>query len=479
MTEGPSVGGFERTIDWKQGLAIAIGVPLLILPSIGYFAGYLWSFAIIVWGLSVLQGFMQNIAYGELATVFPNASGLPGISQSVFKSGDNNKRYTKGRLIGGFSAWSYWFAWNPVLAIFAILVGNHLKGLLPALEGFSELQLSLFSGLVIFSLLIIINSRGLSTGATFGYVLMFLSFAPLAIITLAPFATGDFTVANIADSWLPADWAWDGPHILMLLGVFAMAQWSACAWETAAIYGPEYKKPHSDVPKALFVCGGICMVTFVLVQTAVTGTLGIEGIIAEPLSPMLPLARMTLGPTGAYVSIIMLITAMILIIQTAYLGSARAMHSLAIEGNLPRIFGRINANGTPVFAMLVIGVFNLILICMKTPTAILAASAIGYVCANGISLFAYVKARTDPELAVLHRPFEAPRGWKNVALLFGLFNLPLCLVGVIFLNSQESGWKATWVGFLVLASYLPLWLYSQREGTTQKQFAGGTSSGEK
>ena len=47
----------ERTIDWKQGLAIAIGVPLLILPSIGYFASYLWSFAIIVWGLLGIPGF--------------------------------------------------------------------------------------------------------------------------------------------------------------------------------------------------------------------------------------------------------------------------------------------------------------------------------------------------------------------------------------------------------------------------------------
>ncbi len=57
-----NTNGLERTIDWKQGLAIAIGVPLLILPSIGYFASYLWSFAIIVWGLSVFQGFMQNLA---------------------------------------------------------------------------------------------------------------------------------------------------------------------------------------------------------------------------------------------------------------------------------------------------------------------------------------------------------------------------------------------------------------------------------
>jgi len=26
----------ERTIDWKQGLAISIGVPLLILPNYNY-----------------------------------------------------------------------------------------------------------------------------------------------------------------------------------------------------------------------------------------------------------------------------------------------------------------------------------------------------------------------------------------------------------------------------------------------------------
>ncbi len=465
MRERPAAaGGLERTIDWKQGLAIAIGVPLLILPSIGYFAGYLWSFAIVIWGLSVLQGFMQNIAYAELATAFPNVSGLPGIAQSVFRSRNGKDRYDSGKFIGGFSAWSYWFAWNPVLAIFAILVGRYLHGLVPALAAFSELQLSLISGGVIFSLLILINGRGLSSSATLSYVLAALSFVPLIAITLAPFATGDFVAANIVDTWLPADWLWDWSHILMLFGIFAMAQWSACAWETAAIYAPEYKEPHSDVPKALFICGGICLLTYVMVQASVTGTLGIEGVLEEPISPILPLARETMGSMGANISIVMLIAAMILIIQTALLGSSRAMHSLASEGNLPRVFGRLNARGTPVFAMIIIALFNLGLILMETPTAILAASAIGYVCANGISLFAYVRARTDPHLAALDRPFKAPSGWSNVALLFGIFNLPLCLVGVIYLNSKESGWISTAIGFLVLGLYMPLWIYSQREG---------------
>jgi len=455
-------GSLERTIDWKQGLAIAIGVPLLILPSIGYFANYLWSFAIIVWGLSVFQGFMQNLAYGELATTFPNASGLPGFAQNVFK-GDGKSKYDKGNLIGGFSAWSYWFAWNPVLAIFAILVGSYLQGLIPALSGYSAYSLSLAAGVVIYSTLLLINSRGLSSGATMGYILAFLSLAPLAIITLSPFATGDFVLSNITGSWFPADWAWDLHHILILLGIFAMAQWSACAWETAAIYGPEYKKPGSDVPKALFSCGAVCLFTYILVQTAVTGTLGVEGVLAQPVSPMLPLAQAALGTVGTYIAIIMLVAAMVLIIQTAFLGSARAMHSMATEGNLPRVFGKINANGTPIVAMVVIALFNLGLISFGTPTAILAASAIGYVCANGISLFAYFKAKSNPRLAALDRPFKAPSGWKNVALLFGLFNLPLCLIGIVYLNSLEIGWTSTIVGFIVLSLYIPLWLYSQHE----------------
>lgn len=456
-------GGLQRTIDWKQGLAIALGVPMLILPSIGYFANYVWAFAILIWALSVFQGFMQNFAYGELATMFPKASGLPGYAQSVFGSRNTNKRYDLSKLLGGFSAWSYWFAWNPVLAIYSILIGSYLKSLVPALADVPNIPIYLATGAVVFVLLIMVNYRGLSSGATLGYILAVLSLAPLILISLAPFATGHFELSNITGSWLPTDWSWDINHILILLGLFAMAQWSACAWETAAIYGPEYKQPKSDVPKALFICGSICLVTFILVQSACTGTLGIKGILAEPFSPMLPMARMTLGSIGGSLTILMLIAAMVLIIQTAFLGASRAMYSMAEEGNLPKFFGKMNPHGTPVNAMIVIALLNMGFIFLGTPAAIVAASAIGYVCANGISLLAYVKAKIDPKFSKLERPFKAPGGWQYIALFFGLFNLPLCLIGIIYLNSLELGWTSTIVGFVVLSLYVPLWIYSQKE----------------
>lgn len=474
--ENSESGGLQRTIDWKQGLAIALGVPVLILPSIGYFANYVWAFAIIIWALSVFQGFMQNFAYGELATMFPKASGLPGYAQSVFRSRDANNKYDLSKLLGGFSAWSYWFAWNPVLAIFSILIGSYLKGLVPAFAGVPDLAIYLASGAVVFLFLILVNYRGLSGGAKLGYILALLSLAPLIIISLAPFVTGQFEMSNITGSWLPSDWSWDLEHILILLGLMAMAQWSACAWETAAIYGPEYKQPKSDVPKALFICGSICLVTFILVQAACTGALGVEGILAEPLSPMLPLAQMTLGPIGGSLAILMLIAAMVLIIQTAFLGASRAMYSMSEEGNLPKFFGKMNIHGTPVNAMIVIALFNIGFIFLKTPSAILAASAIGYVCANGISLFAYVKAKLDSDFSKLERPFKAPKGWQYVALLFGIFNLPLCLIGVVYLNSLEVGWTSTIVGFVVLSLYIPLWYYSQNENKVPAEREKATSS---
>ena len=466
MSQDTLDGGdhLKRSIDWKQGLAIALGVPLLILPSLGYLPSYVAAAAILIWALSILQTFFQNTAYAELATTFPEASGIPGFAQHVFRTKNYKGKYDRGKLIGGFSAWSYWFAWNPVLAIFAILVGGYLYGLCPALaETFTEYQVALISGLVIYTILFVVNWFGLKDGAILGYILAAFSLIPLVILTVATFATGHVDMATITGNWLPAAWSWDAHHILIIFGIFAIALWSTGGWETAAIYAPEYKNPGRDVPKALYTTGIICFFSFVLVHAVVLGVLGVDGVVAEPISPLIAVAHAVFGEAGTTVTIVMLIAAMILIIQTAYLGSSRAMHSMAEEGNLPRILGHTNSRGTPYVAMLLTASFNMALIFIGSIPAILAAAAIGYTCANGIALFAYVKAKTNSAFANLERPIKAPKGWKRVALAFGLFNVPLCLIGVIYLNSQEIGWAATWLGVIILALFIPIWLFTQYE----------------
>lgn len=446
----------SNKISWKQGLVIALGVPMLILPNIGYFAGYVGVFSIIVWILSIGQGFLQNIAYGDFALMYPEARGLPGYVQAIFK-GKDKKDYDTNKFIGGFSAWGYWLAWNPVLAIFSLLIGTYLHGMIPALSGFSEKTISLVAGAVIFTVLIVINRKGLSGGARAGNILAVVALIPLIVLSVAPIVMGQFQLSNITNvSLFPETWTWDATHILILLGILAMAQWSACAWETAAVYAPDYKNPKKDLPKALFSCGLICLVTFVLVQTACVGTLGIQGILEEPYSPMLLMAKISFGNAGAIVALIMLLAAMIMIIQTALLGSAQAMQSMAIEGNLPKMLKETNKFGTPVNAMISVAAFNLALILIGTPSAIVAGSAMGYVIANGITLFAYFKAKGNQKIL-------APKWWKYIGLACCILNIPLYLAGIFYINKLDYGLAPALIGVIVLFLFVPFWLYAKKE----------------
>lgn len=457
----------NRTINWKQGLAIAIGVPLLILPSISTLAIYIGSLSIVLWCVSVIQGFFQNIAYGELATTFPKASGLPGFAQSVFGSKIESKI---GKLIGGFSAWSYWLAWNPVLAIYSILISEFLCQLVPMLSKIPFVIVSLVVGSSIFLILIYVNSLGLSSSAKLGYILATISLIPLFVICITPYFTGHFNIVNITLNFIPKELTLNLKTILLFFGLMATAQWSACAWETAAIYGPEYKDPKSDILKALFSCGFICLVTFVFVQISVIGTLGIDFIKNSNISPLLSMATLTFGKIGSSIAIITLISSMILIIQTAFNGSSRSLYSMSREKNLPSFFGKLSKNGCPLNSFIFIAFFNLFLIFIFTfkgqnigSVAILSASAFGYIFSNCISLYSYFKASTDSNLKQLKRHFKAPKFWKYIALFFSILNIPFYLCGIIYLNYLDFGIISILFGFIVLMLYFPLYKLARIE----------------
>jgi amino acid transporter len=454
----------QRNIDWKQGLSIALGVPLLILPSIGYFTAYLHSAAILVWIISTIQGFFQNIAYAEMAIAFSDASGLPGYSQKIFGNSG-----IKGRFIGGFSAWSYWLAWNPVMAIFSLIIGSYLVELVPFFNRFPSFYVSFLTGIVIFLFMFLINIKGMDRSAYVGYILNVVSLLPLIVLSVVPFISGSANITNITFSFFPQDWIWDFEHFVIIFGIFGMAQWSACAWETAAIYGPEYKNPSKDTLKALFSCGVICLLIFTLVQTSAIASLGIETVSKGTVPPLVLMAQNEFGSIGGSLSIVMLIVAMITIIQTGFLGSSRAMHSMAVEGNLPVIFRKTNKFGVPLNAMVFIIIFNGFLIMLKTPAAILAASSMGYSFANGISLISYYKYKSSIEHKPLDDRFRAPKFWKYIGLFFGLINLLFFVGGLVYLNSIDLGWRASLIGIFVLFLYIPLFLYSNLNTFTEKQ----------
>lgn len=458
---------------------IALGVPLLILPSLYDVSSIIWGLCIIVWVTSVLQGFVQNLAYGEMVTLFPNATGLPGCAQAVFTNPDNKGGIDKGKLIGAFSAWCYWFAWCPVVAIFTMMIGDYLVQMFSLeLAGWAAIGLYMAVGIAIVIAMYIMGTRGLEGGAKIGTILALLSMIPIVIILLGALATGMFDFSNITNDFTSPGWSWNFEEIILVLGCLGLAQWSACAWETAAIYGPEYKEPGRDVPKALFSCGIICLIMYFFVSTVVFGSLGQDGMEAAGYASLAPLAEFAFGDVGSYIALFFLIVAMILIIQTGYLGSSRTLHSLSMEGNLPKWFGKTNANGMPANAMLFVGIFNLILVFViefsafilevsTTVMTVLTASALGYCLANGIALAAFVITRKSERFKNIDRPFKAPRGWQIPISIMCVIQFCVYFPSLMYWSYYlTGGFIAIILGVVIILAFIPIWIKVQKSNAS-------------
>ncbi len=466
--------GLARTVSWKQGMFIALGVPLLILPSIYDVASIIWGLCIFVWTISVLQGFVQNLAYGEMVTLFPNATGLPGCAQAVFTDPDCKSKIDKGKLIGAFSAWCYWFAWCPVVAIFTMMIGDYLVQMFSLdLSGWAAIGMYMAIGIVIVLVMYVLGTRGLEGGAKIGTILALISLIPIVIILLGALARGMFDFSNITTDLTRPGWSWSFEDIILVLGCFGLAQWSACAWETAAIYGPEYKEPGKDVPKALFSCGIICLLMYFFVSTVVYGSLGQSGIESAGYATLAPIAEFAFGEYGSYIALFFLIVAMILIIQTGFLGSSRTLYSMSLEGNLPKWFGKVNGNGMPANAMIFVSIFNLLLVFiiefsafileMSTTTmTVLTASALGYCIANGIALAAFYITKTSPRFTQMDRPFKAPRGWKYAILVMCIIQFVVFFPSLMYWSYYLSGgFIAIIIALVILALFVPVWYWVQ------------------
>ncbi len=455
-----------KTIDWKQGLIIAMGVPILILPSLFDLSDAVWAFGIVIWSVSVIQGFLQNMAIGEMAAAL-EVPGIGACAQRVFNNPAKykGKKFNTGKFLGAFTAWSYWFTWTPVIPIFTIMTGAYLQEFVPFLADVNSTMLNLILGVCIYSIIITLGSRGLSGGAKLGLVLAAITLIPLVIISIIPFFNGDFSMATVVKDFLPPDWNWGINDVIMMFGCFAVAQWSACAWESTATYGAEYKEPGKNLPKALIGCGLVCLLIYFLVSLSVFGTLGINGVMDAGYATLVPISISALGDIGSPIALILLICGMVMLIQTAFLGSSRTLHCMGQHHNMPRIFAKTNKNNAPIVAMAFQFCVGMCMIPLGTPGMILAASSFGFAIALGMAMASFIKFRREYRWAVIrgNREFIAPRGWYYVAWGIMIYQFCFLIPGCAYYSIKYFGTTSVIVAAFILLAYLPIWWILHRK----------------
>ncbi|MGI6009613.1 MAG: APC family permease [Methanomethylophilus sp.] len=478
-----------RTIDWKQGVIIAMGVPILILPSLYDLDVNIWAFSIVIWVVSVLQGFLQNMAIGEMAANF-GVSGIGACAQYVFKDDEKykGKKVNWGRFIGAFTAWSYWFTWTPVIPIFTIMTGSYLQDdnfadYIGFLQDIDPTVLNLILGFIIYGCIVLIGARGLTGGARAQLVLALITIVPLVVVVAVPFFNGEFQLSNITDHFLPDgsdgedEWTWDFADICMMFGCLAVAQWSACAWESAATYGADYKDPGKDLPKALISCGLICLFMYFIVSFSVYGVLGHYGVDEAGYATLAPLCVSDFGDVGALVALVLLIAGMVMLIQTAFLGSSRTLFAMSQNGNMPKFISKTNKNGAPIYAMMFQFVVGICMIPLGTPGMILAASSFGFCFALGMAMASFIKTHRDPRFKDQPRQWSAPRGWYYVAWALMFYQFFILIPCLAYESSVLYGVKSVIIGAVILLIYIPIWFALQhQQKKEQAQSAAPPSS---
>ena len=206
---------------------------------------------------------------------------------------------------------------------------------------------------------------------------------------------------------------------------------------------------------------------YFIVPFVVYGMMTPEQIDSWGVSTLYPIAQYDFGEIGLIIALILLVAGMVMLIQTAFLGSSRTLYFMGHEGNMPRMFTYTNKNGAPLVAMFfqfAMGIVFIIIIHFGSVGMILAASSFGFSFALGMGMLAYVVSKRSPRFKDLPRPYKAPRGWFYVAcflMCYQFFVLIPCLAYWCINGGIENGTFSVIIGAVILLLYVPVWFLLQ------------------
>jgi amino acid transporter len=442
----PSASSLRREINWIHAVGIATGVPALVLFSIGAIASTVGSPSWAVWIISVLIGTFQMFTYAEVVGMFSNKSGGAAVAGSLAWL-----PYSKA--VPAVSAWCYWLAWSPVLAIGTTIASGYiLTSFFPATSLVNTWQVTLVDlhfiqpGLtlrvnanflvsaILLLVVFLIQHGGILRAARFQVIFAVASLLPLGIIGILPLITGRANLHELlplvplahdaAGKVIPGKW--DMAGITLFVGALGLAAWSSYGIEACLVYAREFKKPSVDVIKASLATVALCLFFYAIVPISFQAFLGLTGIsdpsIADGSGVAGAMAKMvSTSPAVTAVIVAMLIITLLLSVLTAMSGSSRTLYQASTDGFLPKYLSKTNAHGAPGNAMWTDIAVNLMLLLISNNVFLLAISNVCYLVFNFINLQSGWIHRVDRPNQM--RPYKAPAWLIAVGAIFGFVNL--------------------------------------------------------
>ena len=436
-----------KALRWWDGFVVALANPGFLLGSLGFSIGALggWG-AMLLWGVSMFLGTLQNWIYSETAAMFPDKSG--GIA---LYANQGWKRYFT--VVGPVATFGYWFAWSTVLSIFGIVVGSLIqaqwfsKSTWTLWDGSVHLTLAHFIGIGAILLVWAANMRGIRPTLWMGYLTGGLLMVPLFVFIVLPYLTGSWSSSNMHFT-ITGPW---GGWQLALVWLYIMG-WSAYGVETCATFAPEYKDTVRDTSIALRTSALFSLVVYVLLPLGVTGTVGTQAAVADPVAFYVPaFEKITGSGSVSGIMVVLLCGSLLLSMNTATADGSRALYGIAKDGLTIKQLYHLSRHHVPARAMTLDMLMNIVLILFVGSTlSILVAGNLGYIASHVFALTGFLLLRKDrPNWP---RPIKLSTIWLPIAALLACANLIFIIVGNMYPELTGYGsLKTTLIGVGVLA----------------------------
>ena len=436
-----------KSLRWWDGFVVALANPGFLIGALGYSIGALggWG-AMLLWGVSMFIGTLQNWIYSETAAMFPDKSG--GIA---LYANQGWKRYFT--LVGPVATFGYWFAWSTVLSIFGIIIGSLVqtqwfsKSTWTLWDGSVHLTLAHFIGIGAILVVWAANMRGVRPTLWMGYLTGGLLMIPLFVFIVLPYLTGSWSSSNMHYT-ITGPW---GGWQLALVWLYVMG-WSAYGVETCATFAPEYKDTVRDTNLALKTSALFSLVVYILLPLGVTGTVGTQAAIDNPTGFYVPAFEKITGSSSVSgIMVVLLCGSLLLSMNTATADGSRALYGIAKDGLTIKQLYHLSKHHIPARAMTLDMLMNIVLILFVGSTlSILVAGNLGYIASHVFALTGFLLLRKDrPNWP---RPIKLSAIWLPIAALLACANLVFIIVGNMYPGLTGYGsLKTTLIGVGVLA----------------------------
>ncbi len=408
-----------------------IGSGVFMLPA--SLAPFGWN-AIYGWVLTIAGSLCLAYVFASLAREMPNAGGPHGFVGAAF-----------GHLPAFLISWSYIISLLVGVAALATAAVSYLSAFAPAIATTAGAPAVLAVSLL--WAILLLNLRGAGAAGRFQVITLILKLLPLiAIVVIAAMV--------FLEGGQPAT-----PYVAETISMSAinataaLTLWAMLGFESACVPQDKVDRPHITIPRATMAGTLIVGLIYLVICTAVIMLVPAD-LVAKSNAPFADVIAIYWGEGLALTIALFAAVSAIGALNGWILLTAEYPLAMARKGDFPRLFGAVNARGTPVRGVLIAGAFITVLVLSNytrsmaglfTFMALLSTSAtlvLYFACAAAaVRLMLQKRLTTTPLLAIL---------------------TPLGLIYAVW-TFQGAGAEANGWAFVLLIAGLPVYLLVKRQ----------------